>query len=233
MVLPLAVIRFCCKNLPGTPRARGNGYFCSLLRQKYLTSITALAYLKRRIVYSISYPQGSKYMKKISSLTSKRGLLLSFFPFLFLAIIIFLTDWQLQQQTQGNAHMKRPDYPVPSSTPSVTSNSNVSSCLPPKIKLTDIVSAELISFSASNGYTIKKVTVAQKLSELQASCAASGKLVDGTGREIYFYQLTGCWGNPPFNYQDILAKQRQELEQLRQHYTVIEMTCNPSGIPLA
>jgi hypothetical protein len=123
--------------------------------------------------------------------------------------------------------------PLISLTPSVTNNSNASECLPPNTKLTDIVAAQLISFSAANGYTIKKVTVAQKLTELHASCAANGKLVDGAGKEIYFYQLTGCWGNPPFNYQDILAKQQQELQQLRQQYTVIEMTCNPSGIPPA
>jgi hypothetical protein len=129
--------------------------------------------------------------------------------------------------------------PSPSGTPAPSvngipaGNSNINSCLPPNIKLTDIVSTELISFSAANGYTVKKITVAQKLTDLQASCAANGKLVDGTGREIYFYQLTGCWGNPPFNYQGLLAKQQQELQQLRQQYTVIEMTCNPSGIPPA
>jgi len=167
-------------------------------------------------------------MKKTSFLTSKRSLLLCFFTFLFLAITISQIVWQ-QQQTQGNARMRRPEHLVPSSTPSVTSN--LSSCLPPSIKPTDIVSAKLISFLPPNHYNVKKVTVEQKLTELKASCGASGKLVDGMGREIYFYHLTGCWGNPPFNYQNILAKQRQELEQLRQHYTVIEMTCNPSGIP--
>ena len=171
-----------------------------------------------------------KPRKKPSFLTSKRGLFLACFTLLFL--FLALTSCQIvRQQTQGDARMDRPEHQVPSPTPSVTSN--WSSCLPPDIKLTDIVSAELISFSLSNGYTVKKVTVEQKLTELKASCSASGKLVDGTGREIYFFHLTGCWGNPPFNYQDILAKQRQELEQLRQHYTVIEMTCNPSGIPPA
>jgi hypothetical protein len=120
---------------------------------------------------------------------------------------------------------------LPPPTPPVISN--LSRCLPPNVKLTDIVSAELISFSVAKGYNVKKVTVGQKLTELKASCTASGKLVDSTGREISFYHVTGCWGNPPVNYVAILAKQRQELEQLRQHYTVIEMTCNPSGIPLA
>jgi len=174
--------------------------------------------------------QSSKQMKKTSFLTSKRSLLLSFFTFLFLAITIARIVWQ-QQQTQENAQMRRPEHHVPSPTPSVTSN--LSRCLPPNIKPTDIVSAKLISFSPLNQYNVKKVTVEQKLTEIKASCSASGKLVDGTGREIYFYHLTGCWGNPPFNYQNILTKQRQELEQLRQHSTVIEMTCNPSGIPPA
>ena len=127
--------------------------------------------------------------------------------------------------------MKSPDQHLPAPTPSGAGN--LSSCLPPDIKLTDVVSAELISFLPPNQYNVKKVTVEQKLTELKAACNASGKLVDGTGREIYFYHLTGCWGNPPFNYQDILAKQRQKLEQLRQQYTVVEMTCNPSGIPPA
>ncbi len=160
----------------------------------------------------------------------KYSLLLSFFPLLFLTITISQFVWQ-QQQTQGDAQMRRPRHHVPSSTSSVTSN--WSRCLPHDIKPTDIVSAELISFSQSNGYNVKKVTVEQKLTELKASCSASGKLVDGKGREIRFYHLTGCWGNAPFNYLDILAKQQQELAQLRRQYTVIEMTCNPSGIPPA
>jgi hypothetical protein len=174
------------------------------------------------------YMQGLKHREKTSFLSSKLGLFLACFTllFLFLALTIFQ---MVRQQTQGDAQMGGPEHHVPPPAPSVTSD--WSGCLPADVKLTDIVSAELISFSPPNNYTVKKVTVEQKLTELKASCSTSGKLVDGTGREIYFFHLTGCWGNPPFNYQDILAKQRQKLEQLRQQYTVIEMTCNPSGIP--
>jgi hypothetical protein len=41
--------------------------------------------------------------------------------------------------------------------------------------------------------------------------------------------MTGCWGNPPENYQQILDEQARKLAQLKKRYTVIEMTCNPSG----
>ncbi len=54
---------------------------------------------------------------------------------------------------------------------------------------------------------LHKVTVEQKLNELKATCNSDNKLVDGNGKQINFYPLTGCWGNPPFNYQDILRKQ--------------------------
>ena len=32
--------------------------------------------------------------------------------------------------------------------------------------------------------------------------------------------------------QEILRKQREEIDKLKQQYTVIEMTCNPSGAHL-
>ncbi len=102
-------------------------------------------------------------------------------------------------------------------------------CLPPNIKLADIVSAKLVQ---TDPLVIEKVTVAQKLAELKADCK-NGKLVDGAGNEIYLYMLTWCWGNPPPNYQQILQQQEAELETLRKQYTVIEMTCNPSGLPIS
>ncbi|MDJ0796865.1 MAG: hypothetical protein QNJ51_08495 [Calothrix sp. MO_167.B12] len=103
-------------------------------------------------------------------------------------------------------------------------------CLPPERKLTDIVSATLSSGIIGND-TVKTVTVEQKLTELRASCK-NNRLVDGSGREIRFYQLAGCWGNPPQNYSDILRAQDEEIRNLEKQYTVINMTCNPGGIPL-
>ena len=83
-----------------------------------------------------------------------------------------------------------------------------------------------------DGESGEAVTVAQKLEQLKASCSSANKLVDGTGREIVFYRLKGCWGNPPDNHDQILQDQRAELEQLKKERTVIEMTCNPSGVAI-
>jgi hypothetical protein len=100
-------------------------------------------------------------------------------------------------------------------------------CLPKGIKQTDIVSSQLVGSSQ----TLKKTTVEQKLIGLKASCR-KGKLVDAAGREIRFYRLEGCWGNPPADYQEILQKQSEEIEKLRKQYTVIEMTCNSDGVQI-
>ncbi len=112
-----------------------------------------------------------------------------------------------------------PGVPTPSvPTPGV--------CLPPDVQLSSIVSAQ-----ALGGGKVVKVTVQQTLNQIGAQCR-SGTLVDSTGREIRFYPLTGCWGNPPDNSQDILQRQQAAIAKLKEQYTVIEMTCNPSGLPL-
>ncbi|HEY6230917.1 MAG TPA: hypothetical protein VIW64_06625 [Pyrinomonadaceae bacterium] len=100
-------------------------------------------------------------------------------------------------------------------------------CLPKGIKNSDVVS--LASPKQIPGKAGNVVTVEKKLAQLKAHCKR-GKLVDGSGRQIYFFQITGCWGNPPENYQEILDEQSRKLAQLRKRYTVIEMTCNPSGM---
>jgi hypothetical protein len=87
-------------------------------------------------------------------------------------------------------------------------------CLPAGITLADVVSRGL--------------TVEGRLVQLKARCD-SGQLVDASGKEIRFYPLKGCWGNPPADAQEILDRQRAELEQLSRRYTVIEMTCSPGG----
>ena len=100
-----------------------------------------------------------------------------------------------------------------------------SGCLPEAIKPTDVVSSRLVGSSKA----VKKVTVEGKLIQLKASCK-NGKLIDAAGREIRFFRLEGCWGNPPADYQEILQRQSDELARLRTQYTIIEMTCNPDGV---
>jgi hypothetical protein len=78
---------------------------------------------------------------------------------------------------------------------------------------------------------VQTVTVGQTLATLGATCT-NGTLVDGNGRAISFYHLVGCWGNPPPNYQAIEQKQQDDINNLKKNYTVIEMTCNPSGAPI-
>jgi hypothetical protein len=112
------------------------------------------------------------------------------------------------------------------------SETALSQCLPSNVKLSDIVSANLItSYSDRRAPVFDRVTIEQKLKDLNARCH-EGKLVDGDGKEIYFYRLTGCWGNPPIGYQNILNRQQDEINKLKEHYAVIEMTCNPSGLPI-
>ena len=105
---------------------------------------------------------------------------------------------------------------------------NTDSCLPAGIKPTDVVSTQQGMKPGAGSGRVKTITVAQKLKELRARCRKH-KLVDARGREIRFYQLVGCWGNPPEDYQEILERQAKELASLRKRYRVIEMTCNPSG----
>lgn len=98
-------------------------------------------------------------------------------------------------------------------------------CLPEGVGLEEIVS---VSEDKSVSPVNKKVTIRETLRRLNARCK-KGKLVDAKGREIYFFRLIGCWGNPPEDYQEQLTKQQEALERLRKKYTVIEISCNQSG----
>ena len=98
-------------------------------------------------------------------------------------------------------------------------------CLP-----ADVDAAEVISLEPSTaGRAAKKITVTTKLNQINARCRAR-RLVDAKGKQIRFYRLIGCWGNPPENYQEILGNQQKELAQLRRRYRVVEITCNPGGV---
>jgi hypothetical protein len=100
-------------------------------------------------------------------------------------------------------------------------------CLPEGVSETDVVTHR--PAKSGNGTETKAVTVAETLVQLKARCR-NGRLLDQAGRQIYFFRLTGCWGNPPEDYQEILDKQNIELTRLKKRYHVIEMTCNESGM---
>ncbi|HYU98537.1 MAG TPA: hypothetical protein VE977_06895 [Pyrinomonadaceae bacterium] len=114
--------------------------------------------------------------------------------------------------------------PLSPSPASSACTSNTDACMPPGIQATDVVSSQ----AAKPGGKVVTISVAQKLKALRARCR-KGKLVDARGTEIRFYQLIGCWGNPPDDYQEQLERQAKELAKLRKRYRVIEMTCNSSG----
>jgi len=115
----------------------------------------------------------------------------------------------------------------------ISSQFTLSKCMPADTKLSDVVDAKFISYnSQTNVYDVQKTTVEQKLNELKATCNNESKLVDATGKQITFYRLTGCWGNPPYNYLEIVQKERDAINKFKEQYTVIEMTCNSSGIPI-
>jgi hypothetical protein len=98
------------------------------------------------------------------------------------------------------------------------------SCLPK-----DVTQDTLVSGGES---AQKAVTVREALGRIGARCEG-GKLVDETGREVFFVHLLGCWGNPPQNYQELLASQAREIASLKGRYTVLEIPCaasNPRSI---
>jgi hypothetical protein len=96
-------------------------------------------------------------------------------------------------------------------------------CLPDDVKPDEVVSTQSVK-SESGIDVVKQITVRQKLLELKARCK-KGKLVDRAGKEIRFYRLAGCWGNPPADYQEILAQQQRELDEMKKRYRVIEIEC--------
>jgi hypothetical protein len=101
-------------------------------------------------------------------------------------------------------------------------------CLPKEVALESIVSGE--NSKSASGSIQKTETVRQTLARIKARCRR-GKLVDGAGKQIYFYHLIGCWGNPPENYMELLERQDQEIQRLKKKYRVIQISCAQNGDP--
>lgn len=103
-------------------------------------------------------------------------------------------------------------------------------CLPGDIRLDTVAKTDRVATRAGQE-KIEKTTIVQTLKKLKASCSGA-KLVDNKRREIRFYRLQGCWGNPPQDYLEIMDRQRRELIDLKKKFTVVEITCNPSGLDI-
>ncbi len=101
-------------------------------------------------------------------------------------------------------------------------NKRFAACLPTDIELEEVVSSPQLKSTTVTAS--KQVTIRETLSRLKAHCK-KGKLIAGSGREIRFYRLVGCWGNPPEDYQERLARQNQELQRLKKKYMVVEIPC--------
>ena len=99
----------------------------------------------------------------------------------------------------------------------------LAACLPKGIAL-----SEAMTVPSPAGGDTKPLTVRDTLTHLNARCRAK-KLVDRAGKEIRFYRLIGCWGNPPEDYVEQQARQTASLRQLRKKYTVVEIPCTNIG----
>lgn len=87
-------------------------------------------------------------------------------------------------------------------------------CLPEGIQLTQVVS-----------YGKRNVTVEETLDAMQATCA-NGKLVNQNKKEIRFFRIA-CFGNPPYNYDEIRQHEQEEISRLQENYAVIVIECDP------
>ncbi|HSS19044.1 MAG TPA: hypothetical protein VLL54_03155 [Pyrinomonadaceae bacterium] len=108
-----------------------------------------------------------------------------------------------------------------------TSAERFSKCLPAEI---DPGSPVVIpSEQSSKRRATNSPTVKSRLIQLKASCK-KGKLF-ASGKPVYFYNLIGCWGNPPADYLDLLKQQSDEIRRLQKKYTVIQISCAASADP--
>jgi hypothetical protein len=103
----------------------------------------------------------------------------------------------------------------------------LSQCLPAGVKLNDQVGMK--NTTDQNGLLVSStpITLQEKLVELQAVCGNDKTLSNAAGKKIDLYSDTACWqGAAPSNYQELLAKQSNEVKALEQQSIVIEIPCN-------
>jgi hypothetical protein len=98
--------------------------------------------------------------------------------------------------------------------------------MPEGFELNEAVSGSTENTAQAKG---EKLSIKRALQQMKARCRR-GKLVDGAGKEIYFFRLIGCWGNPPEDYEDQLKRQAEKLVELKKKYRVIEIACNPNPL---
>ena len=87
-------------------------------------------------------------------------------------------------------------------------------CLPENIRLAQVVS-----------YGKRNVTVEETLEAMNASCE-NGRLMDEHKKEVRFFRIA-CFGNPPYNYDEIRQREQEEIARLQQNYSVIVIECDP------
>ncbi len=105
----------------------------------------------------------------------------------------------------------------------------IAKCLPAGVGLTTIVRY----VEQKNGVEktlANVVTVGDELKTVGGRCK-NGTLKSKAGRPIRFYNLQGCWGNPPANYLEIIDEQKKEIERLKRTFTLIELTCDQDARP--
>jgi hypothetical protein len=193
--------------------SHGNFDAPMLVHDTNVPGTVEMAKLKDRINYK--YAQTSKGGRVIIIATDAEALK---------AVHAFLKFQITDHKTGDSLEVSKPGV-----MPHVLHESSFSRCLPPGLKLDDIIGTKFVGSRRpeNRGST----TIEQALGELNATCK-NDRLMDASGKEIYFYHLIGCWGNPPRNYHEILQNQQDEIAKLKQQYTVVEITCNPSGRPI-
>ena len=100
-----------------------------------------------------------------------------------------------------------------------TPKETFSRCLPSNIDL------DAATEPSTPGQSMQKRSVRNRLAQLRARCVRN-TLRDGKGKQIRFYPLVGCWGNPPEDYEEILSHQSEELRRLERKYTIIRISCS-------